>query len=95
MSTIGFELATAYREVMGWDITDLSPERPWTRDQQEYLVDLYERGYTLQQMAKEMGRSNGYILGRLFDMGEQDVITPAMRGIKARGQVPRLVGVGV
>ena len=83
----GFQAAELYR-AYGWDISNLSPERPWTRDQQEYLVELYERGWTVGQMATEMNRSQGYIVGRLWDMADADIITPKMWGRKARGQAP-------
>ena len=85
----GFEAVAAYREILGWDIRDLSLERPWTRDHTDYLVELYKRGWTFKQVAAEMKRTQGYIAGKVFDLAEDDIITPQMWGTKAKGKAPR------
>ncbi len=84
----GFEPAALYRHILGWDITDLSLDRPWLQDHTDHLVELYQRGYTFKQAATEMGRTEGYIAGKVFDLAEADVITPAMWGSRARGEIP-------
>lgn len=92
MGTIeGFQAVEVYREVYGWDIANLDKERPWTRDQQEYVIELYCLGWPLAEMAREMNRTNGYIAGRIWDMHEQGIIREEMWGSKAkdRSKVPK------
>ena len=77
-------------KMVGIDIYDISKNRSWTPDGSDYLIDLYKLGWTADEMAEEMNRTPGSIVGKIYDLGEEGKITPEMWGSKSRDkQVPK------
>lgn len=71
-------------KLMGIDIDDLSNNRQWTQDGVSYLIDLYKLGWTADEMAEEMNRTPGSIVGKIYDLGEEGVLCPEMWGMDSR-----------
>lgn|GEM_PF-3214504 len=71
-------------KLAGLDINDLSQTRPWTRDCREYLIELYCRGWTINEMAEELNRTPGSVVGEIYDLGEAGRIYFEMWGSKSK-----------
>jgi len=69
----------------GIDLADLSKTRPWTPDGREHLIELYLQGWTVEEIAAEMNRTPGSVVGELYDLGEAEKIHFAMWGSKNGG----------
>ncbi len=67
-------------KMVGIDLYDISKNRPWTQDGRDYLIDLYKLGWTAEEMAEEMNRSTGSVIGEIYDLGEEGIIKPEMWG---------------
>jgi len=76
-------------KLIGVDVRDLRPDRPWTPDADLYLIELYEQGIPVWDMAAETGRTQESITIRLIELGERERITPDMWGREATGPVPK------
>ncbi len=74
------EMKNLYRS-LGIDLTDLSPDRPWTPDGDRHLIEMYEHGWTIDAMAAEVKRDEANIAGRILYLGERDRIRPEMWGV--------------
>lgn len=69
-------------KMVGIDLCDTSKNRPWTPDGKDYLIELYKLGWTADEMAEEMNRTPGSIIGEIYDLGESGKIIPEMWGSK-------------
>lgn len=78
----------AYR-ALGINLQDLSVERPWIPDGDAALIHYYQRGITVDKMAKDFNRSTDDVARRIIYLGEQGKITPGMWGKRASGLVAR------
>jgi hypothetical protein len=77
-------------KMIGIDLYDISKNRSWTPDGSDYLIDLYKLGWTADEMAEEMNRTPGSIVGKIYDLGEEGKITPEMWGVDNRdNQFPK------
>ena len=72
--------------MVGIDIYDTSKNRPWTPDGRDYLIELYRLGWTAEDMAEEMNRTPGSVVGEIYDLGEEGKITPEMWGTDNKGK---------
>lgn len=72
-------------QMIGIDINDISKNRPWTPDGEGYLVDLYLRGWTAKEIAEEMNRTPGSVIGKIYDLGESGELSMSMWGTKNNG----------
>lgn len=81
--TINSKMENVFK-LVGIDINDLSDNRPWTPDGRDYLIDLYKLGWTAEEMAEEMNRTPGNIIGEIYDLGEAGKITPEMWGVDSK-----------
>jgi len=70
--------------MVGIDLCDTSKNRPWTPDGKDYLIELYKLGWTADEMAEEMNRTPGSIVGKIYDLGEEGVLCPEMWGMDSR-----------
>ena len=57
-------------KMVGIDLCDTSKNRPWTPDGKDYLIELYKLGWTADEMAEEMNRTPGSVIGEIYDLGE-------------------------
>ena len=73
-------------KLMGIDIDDLSNNRQWTQDGVSYLIDLYRLGWTVDEMAEEMNRTPGNIIGKIYDLGEKEILRLDMWGSDCNGK---------
>lgn len=71
-------------KLAGLDINDLSRTRPWTGDCKKYLIELYCRGWTIEEMAEELNRTPGNVVGELYDLGEAGKLRFEMWGSKRK-----------
>lgn len=71
--------------MMGIDVDNISKERPWTPDGGEYLIDLYLKGWTAEEIAEEMNRTPGNVIGKIYDLGDAGTINMSMWGTKNNG----------
>lgn len=71
-------------KMVGIDIYDLSNNRPWTPDGRAYLIELYRLGWTADEIAEEMNRTTGNIIGEIYDLGEKGEILPEMWGMDCK-----------
>jgi len=78
-------IANLYK-MINIDINDLSPERPWTPDGVDYLIELYKLGYSAEEMAIEMNRTTGNVIGKIYDLGEEGKLSLEMWGSKKNGK---------
>ena len=78
-------------KMVGIDLNDLSTNRPWTPDSREYLVELYLCGWTVDEMAKEMNRTPGNVVGQIYDLGETGELSFDMWGTKGKDK-PKKTG---
>jgi hypothetical protein len=78
-----FGLNNLYK-LAGIDINDLSQTRPWTRDCREHLVELYKQGWTINEIAEELNRTPGNVVGELYDLGEAGKVSFGMWGSKSK-----------
>ena len=53
--------------------------KPWTKDEGDKLIELYDAGRTVAQLAADFGRSNGAIASRIRLIEEGGMTTPAPR----------------
>lgn len=67
-------------KMLGIDLADLSKTRPWTPDGRAHLIELYLRGWTVEEMAAEMNRTPGSVVGELYDLGEAGKVSFEMWG---------------
>lgn len=72
-------------QMVGIDLNDISKNRPWISDGVEYLVDLYLKGWTAEEMAEEMNRTPGNVIGKIYDLGETGELDMSMWGSKNNG----------
>jgi len=76
--------------MVGIDLCDTSKNRPWTPDGKDYLIELYKLGWTADEMAEEMNRTPGSVIGEIYDLGESGIITSEMWGSKNKDkQIPK------
>ncbi len=73
-------------KMVGIDLYDTSKNRPWTPDSRDYLIELYRLGWTAEDMAGEMNRTPGSVVGEIYDLGEEGKITPEMWGTDNKGK---------
>ena len=71
-------------KMIGIDLADVSRNRPWTPDGIAYLKELYLEGWTIEEIAKEMNRTPGSIVGQIYDLGEAGKLSFDMWGKKAK-----------
>ena len=71
-------------KMIGIDLADVSRNRPWTPDGVAYLKELYLKGWTIEEIARELNRTPGGVVGQIYDLGEAGKITFDMWGSKAR-----------
>jgi hypothetical protein len=71
-------------KLVGIDLDDVSRNRPWTPDGIAYLKELYLEGWTIEEIAKEMNRTPGSIVGQIYDLGEAGKLSFDMWGKKAK-----------
>ena len=77
-------------KIIGIDLADTSQNRPWTPDGKEHLIELYCRGWTVDEMAKELNRTPGSIVGTIYDLGEAGKLSIGMWGSKSKDkQIPK------
>ena len=77
-------------KMVGIDLCDTSKNRPWTPDGKDYLIELYKLGWTADEMAEEMNRTPGSVIGEIYDLGESGIITSEMWGSKNKDkQIPK------
>ncbi len=57
-----------YRKA-GVDLTNTSPERPWIKDGDEYLTELYYQGHTVYEVSREIKRTPANIEERRKHLG--------------------------
>ena len=43
--------------------------KPWSKDEENYLIELYNKGFSKKQIAKEFKRTTGSISSRLSRLG--------------------------
>ena len=53
----------------------------------DYLIELYKEGKTIDVMSQEMNRPEWIIVGRIWEMGERGKLKPEMWGCRAKGEV--------
>jgi len=82
-----FGLNNLYK-IIGINLADLSKNRPWTPDGKEHLIELYCRGWTVDEMAKELNRTSGSIVGMIYDLGEEGMLALEMWGSKSKNRQP-------
>ena len=70
--------------MVGIDLCDTSKNRPWTPDGRAYLIELYRLGWTADEIAEEMNRTTGNIIGEIYDLGEKGEILPEMWGMDCK-----------
>lgn len=73
-------------KMIGIDLADVSRNRPWTPDGIAYLKELYLEGWTIEEIAKEMNRTPGSIVGQIYDLGEAGKLSFDMWGAKNNGK---------
>ena len=71
-------------KMVGIDLCDTSKNRPWTPDGKDYLIELYKLGWTADEIAEEMNRTTGNIIGEIYDLGEKGEILPEMWGMDCK-----------
>lgn len=54
-------------KMLGIDLADLSKTRPWTPDGREHLIELYLQGWTVEEIAAELNRTPGSVVGEHDD----------------------------
>jgi len=69
-------------KAVGINLSDINPNRPWTPDGEQYLIELYEKGYTAAEMAAEMKRTTGNVIGKIYDLGEAGRLSMELWGSK-------------
>jgi len=74
-------------KILKFDVRDLHPERRWLPDSDDFLVEMYQAGKTVDEMSREMNRPQWIIVGRMWELGERGRITPEMWGCRAKGEV--------
>ena len=71
-------------KMIGIDLADVSKARAWTPDGIAYLKELYLRGWTVEEIAEEMNRTPGNVVGQIYDLGEAGKLSFDMWGKKAK-----------
>lgn len=49
-------------KILNFDLRDLHPERRWLPDSDDYLIELYKEGKTIDVMSQEMNRPEWIIV---------------------------------
>jgi hypothetical protein len=74
-------------KILNFDIRDLHPERRWLPDSDDFLIELYQQGKTIDVMSREMNRPEWIIVGRIWELRKRGRLKPEMRGCRAKGEV--------
>lgn len=77
-----FGLQNIYK-MLGYNLNDREPDRPWIPEGDNYLIELYLQGWTIPEIANEMKRSAGNVVGRIYYWGEKGRLSMDIWGSKA------------
>ena len=72
--------------MIGVDLKDVSKNRPWTPDGEDYLVELYLQGLTVEKIAKTVNRTPGSVVGKIYDLGEEGRLSMSMWGSESKNK---------
>ena len=73
-------------KALGIDLTDTAISRPWTPDGEEVMLELWDGGYKVKDICKELNRTIPDVLSRLAKVGYERL---SPKELEAYGEIMR------